>query len=79
MGDKQNEVVIFNPKIYQRKHENTYTQTMYMQIHDTHMYTPTLNKRWGVVAKVLRQTVAHVKAQAIIYKVVVQTLLLYGC
>ena len=52
---------------------------MYVQIHDTHLYTPILNKRWGLVAKVLRQTVAHVKAQAMMYKVVVQTLFLYGC
>ena len=50
-----------------------------MQIHDTHIYTHILNKRWGLLEKFLRQMVAHVKAQAIIYKVVVQTLLLYGC
>ena len=52
---------------------------MYVQIHDTHIYTHILNKRWGLLEKVLRQMVAHVKAQAMIYKVVVQTLLLYGC
>ena len=36
-------------------------------------------KRFGVAAKVLRQTGAHMKAQAMIYKSVVQTVLLYGC
>ena len=39
MGDKQNDV-----KTKQVKHENTYTNTMYVQIHDTHMYTHILTK-----------------------------------
>ena len=36
-------------------------------------------KLWGVVAKVLRQMGDHVKARGILYKAVVQTVLLYGC
>ena len=38
-----------------------------------------LQKCWGLVEKVLIQTGAHVKPQAMIYKAVIQTVLLYGC
>ena len=32
-----------------------------------------------MLANVLRQTGAHVKSQAMLYKTLVQTMLLYGC
>ena len=41
--------------------------------------TSKAQKLWGVVAKVTRQTGVYVKSQAMMYNVVVQTVLIYGC
>ena len=37
--DEKYDVVIVNPNNYKKNHETTYTHTMYVIIHYTHMYT----------------------------------------